>query len=175
MSTQQSAILADFDTTVRQWIAYLDDYTLEQLSRQPQPQSWSLGQVYIHIISETGYYISQVKAALQDRSHSDQHMHDDAQAMLANNSFPDMQLETPAEKNLPQPTDKEVLRQELLALLQQVDAITATENLSLSAGKAPHPGLHYLTALEWLQLAAMHLRHHFRQKARIDAVLTAGT
>ena len=38
-------------------------------------------------------------------------------------------------------------------------------------GKAKHPGLNYLNASEWLQFADMHMRHHLRQKKRIDDFL----
>ncbi|HEV9036934.1 MAG TPA: hypothetical protein VGQ51_09945 [Puia sp.] len=41
-----------------------------------------------------------------------------------------------------------------------------------ATGKTRHPGLHYFNSLEWLQFAEMHMRHHFRQKKRIDACLT---
>jgi hypothetical protein len=34
--------------------------------------------------------------------------------------------------------------------------------------KNKHPGLDYFNANEWLQFAEMHLRHHLRQKKRID-------
>jgi len=173
MAADQSAILTDFTTTIRQWIAWLDNYSLAKLTQQPQPNSWSLGQVYVHIIGDTSYYIGQVKIALQDRDNLDKQMHDDARVMLANNSFPDRQLQTPSDADLPQPVSKEELQAGLSALLQEVDTIMATGQFLPATGKAPHPGFGYLSALEWLQLAAMHLRHHFRQKARIDAVLFA--
>lgn len=38
-------------------------------------------------------------------------------------------------------------------------------------GKTKHPGLDYFSAIEWLQFAEMHLRHHLRQKKRIDHFL----
>ena len=45
-------------------------------------------------------------------------------------------------------------------------AIIINEN-SLQ-GKTQHPGLGYFNATEWLQFATMHLRHHFKQKKRIE-------
>jgi hypothetical protein len=42
---------------------------------------------------------------------------------------------------------------------------------TLFKGKTKHPGLNYFTAKEWLQFAGMHLRHHLKQKKRIDDFL----
>jgi hypothetical protein len=40
-----------------------------------------------------------------------------------------------------------------------------------STGKSRHPGLGYFNAGEWLRFIEMHMRHHLRQKERIDAFL----
>jgi len=38
-------------------------------------------------------------------------------------------------------------------------------------GKSKHPGLGFFSASEWFQFAEMHLRHHLKQKERIDRFL----
>jgi hypothetical protein len=38
-------------------------------------------------------------------------------------------------------------------------------------GKTKHPGLGFFNANEWLQFAEMHLRHHLKQKERIEEFL----
>jgi hypothetical protein len=49
--------------------------------------------------------------------------------------------------------------------------VDARISASSVQGKAMHPGLHYLSAREWLQFSEMHFRHHLRQKERLDAFL----
>ena len=47
------------------------------------------------------------------------------------------------------------------------DAAAQIEN-NKSRGKTKHPGFNYFNAIEWLQFAEMHLRHHLKQKERIE-------
>ncbi len=58
-----------------------------------------------------------------------------------------------------------------LGQIRQRANILASQSNSNFYGKSLHPGFRYLAADEWLQLAEMHLRHHFRQKTRIDDFL----
>ncbi|TDX02059.1 DinB family protein [Dinghuibacter silviterrae] len=159
-------LIKAFNDTISQWIEALDHYTPGMLVYAPAPGSWSIGQVYTHLIDDTGFFVTQMKAALV----TDQQgaMHEDGQRMFARGGFPDVLIEGPATgKVLPQP---EHPRQALLAIREEVNRLDFTR----PSGKTRHPGLGYFSALEWLQFAEMHLRHHLRQKARIDAAIAAG-
>jgi hypothetical protein len=164
--------LWQFDATVQQWIGQLDDYTLEMLCRPPRAGSWSLGQVYIHIIDDTGWFAGQMKGALQSRVDGDKTMHPDARAMFDRNGFPDVAIQGPAtDTYIPQPQSKEELARRFAAIKTEVDALFHDFDPAVSTGKTRHPGLHFFSPLEWLQFAEMHMRHHLRQKKRIDEVL----
>ena len=94
--------------------------------------------------------------------------------MLQNNSFPDMMIEGPATGiYIRQPENKDEVRQKLLAIKTDVNRLYASFDPSKAIGKTRHPGLLYFNTLDWLQFAEMHLRHHFRQKGRIDAKLSS--
>jgi hypothetical protein len=94
--------------------------------------------------------------------------------MLRNNSFPDMMIEGPAAGIfIKQPESKDEVRQKLLAIKADVNDLYAAFDPSKAIGKTRHPGLLYFNTLDWLQFAEMHLRHHFRQKKRIDETLFA--
>lgn len=165
-------LLLQFNATIDQWISWLDDYTLEMLHRKPQPGSWSLGQVYMHIADDTKYFIERMRTALQDEANSDKDMHEDGKAIFRNNGFPDMILEGPAtDASVRQPHSKEELLQRLSATKAEANGLCSVFDLSASKGKAEHPGLWFFSAVEWLQFAEMHMRHHFRQKKRIDEKL----
>jgi hypothetical protein len=138
------------------------------LHRQPQPGSWSLGQVYTHIIDDSNWYVEQMKAALATEANSDQEMDDRAKYMIRNNGFPDMLIEGPStNKPVAQPQSKAAIVQSLETIKEEVNRL----DFSHAVGKTLHPGFLYLNAQEWLQLLEMHMRHHFRQKKRIDSVL----
>jgi hypothetical protein len=167
-----NTFLSQFNETIEKWIVYLDDYTLEMLCRRPQIESWSLGQVYIHIIGDTKYYIEQIKASLSDNMNSEKEMHEDAKAIFRNNGFPDIPLENPSnDLNLRQPQSKDELLQGLASIKDEINKLYFMFDFEKSSGKTEHPGFRFFNALEWLQLAEMHMRHHFRQKKRIDDIL----
>ncbi|MBO9593789.1 MAG: DinB family protein [Niabella sp.] len=166
-----AALLSGFSRSIELWTGYLETYTLQQLQQQPAPGSWSLGQVYKHLISDTEFYIAQMKTALATDKHSNEKMTPAAAAMFAANSFPDQQLENPFNDiDLPQPTNKELLLQQLTAINETVHQLFC--NAGRKGGKTRHPGFQYFSAAEWLQFADMHLRHHLRQKERIDAMIS---
>jgi len=165
-------VFRQFNTTIDWWISWLHHYTFEALCRQPEKGQWSLGQVYTHIIADTNYFIEQMKAAIADDVNSEKEMHADAKAMFARDAFPDMQLSNPFPESVKQPRTKEGLQQGLLKIKAEVGRLFKLYDFSAFAGKSLHPGLLFFSALEWLQFADMHMRHHFMQKKKIDSVLS---
>ena len=92
--------------------------------------------------------------------------------MFANNEFPDARIEgPPSNKEIPQPDSIEALKVRLQQLENRASSLPALAGNSQRGGKIRHPRLGYFSAEEWLQFAGMHLRHHLRQKARIDSFL----
>lgn len=163
-----------FNETLRQWIAFLDDYSLEMVCRPTSAAAWSLGQVYRHIIDDTGWYVEQVETALVSREHHDQEMTEEGRQILAN-GFPDIRIAGPATNTfIPQPESLDQLRQGLLSIQQSVAKLCRNGDFAAATGKTKHPGLGYFTAAEWLRFAVVHMQHHLRQKERIDGQLFAG-
>jgi hypothetical protein len=161
--------LKKFDETIGKWILFLDDYTLEMLRLKPRPESWSLGQVYVHIMDDTKYFVEQMKDSLASSANREKEMHDTAHALFSNNAFPDILLNGPAtNSNVRQPHSKDELMQNLVSIRDEVNTLYSTVDFSTSTGKTEHPGFRFFNALEWLRFAEMHMRHHFRQKKRID-------
>jgi hypothetical protein len=163
------AFLRQFNETIEKWIICLDDYTLEMLCQNPQTGSWSLGQVYVHIIDDTTYFIEQMKIALSNNANSEKEMHRNAKAIFSNNEFPDLLLNGPStDASIRQPQSKDELLQSLVLIKDEINKLYATFDFSISNGKTEHPGFQFFTATEWLRFAEIHMRHHFRQKKRID-------
>lgn len=171
-TNREIELLQAFNETIQKWIDFLDEYTLEMLCKKPNNNSWSLGQVYTHIMDDTTWFVEQMAAAMQTQADSEKEMHENARQMLQNNRFPDMMIEGPATGiYIKQPENKDEVRHKLLAIKTHVNDLYASFDPSKAIGKTRHPGLLYFNALDWLQFAEMHLRHHFRQKKRIDEAL----
>lgn len=171
-TNRETVLLQAFNETIQKWIDFLDDYTLEMLCQKPDDKSWSLGQVYTHITDDTAWFVEQMAAAMQTNANSEKEMHKNARVMLENNAFPDIMIEGPATNTyIKQPESKDEVIEKLLKIKAEVNNLYASFDLTKSTGKTRHPGLLYFNTLDWLQFAEMHLRHHFRQKRRIDEKL----
>lgn len=161
-------LLMRFNETIDQWIGWLEGYSYEKLCRKPRPESWSLGQMYVHIVDDTGYFVGQMREALESDLNQEKEMHADAKWMFDRGGFPDMLIEGPATNtSVPQPESKEDLLERLKRIKEDVNGF----DFGSSKGKTRHPGLLYFSAPEWLQFAEMHMRHHFRQRVRIEGWL----
>ncbi|WP_132051895.1 DinB family protein [Pseudocnuella soli] len=155
-----------------EWKHALAQYNDVMLLQKPAEGGWSMGQLYMHLIDETSFYLTQVEACLCSLQNNEQEPTAEGKAMLAANSFPDMRIEGPPTNALvQQPAEKAQLITAFDNLLQTLQNLNAQIKGNTGIGKTTHPGLGYLNAGQWAQFAAMHLRHHLRQKARIDAFL----
>lgn len=162
----------DFNHTIDFWIDALEQYDFRQLLAQSAPGKWSIGQVYMHLISETTHFIGQSKICACSDDHMNEEKSSAARALFLRNNFPDEQLEGPHSNNLtPQPETKEQLLNRLIRLKEEISQAALLISKSSFKGKTKHPGLNYFNAEEWLQFAEMHFRHHLRQKKRIDEFL----
>jgi hypothetical protein len=166
--------LEGFNLTMDNWITALDGYSYLQLCSKPLPASWSVGQVYVHLIEETKFYFEQIEICVVTNDHSEQNPTEEGESMLRNNSFPDQMLEGgPANAHIQQPVSKEELMISFKNLKDEMNRMAALIAATEFKGKTRHPGLGYFSAAQWFQFAEMHFRHHLRQKERIDDFLKA--
>lgn len=164
--------LEQFNQTIDTWISILNEYPFEMLIKQPIPNSWTLGQVFVHIIEDTSYHVQQMRTATLTEADGEKDMHDDAKWMFQHNMFPEIQIEGASTvDNVPQPISKETLLRQLTSIRNEVNDLYRAVDFQTLKGKSEHPGLWYFSALDWLRFTEMHMRHHFRQKMRITAAL----
>ncbi|MBL7856353.1 MAG: DinB family protein [Cyclobacteriaceae bacterium] len=162
-----------FNNTIDHWMTELQQYSFQQLCFKPNAESWSLGQVYMHLIHETKYYILQMEACLDNTENADATMDQQARIMFQNDAFPNERIlgDPVSAGNIPQPSSTVKLQQDLIALKVELNDVADRITECSFTGKTQHPGLGYFSAVEWLQYAAMHWRHHEHQKKRIDHLL----
>lgn len=162
--------VTELETTIDTWINALHHYDLDVLQTKPNKNSWSLGQVYIHILNDTNYYIEQIESCLSHRENQFEEMTGFAAKLFLNNGFPDEKIEGDpvASQAIRQPTDKVDLTEQMTQLKARLLLLCMKVAKSNSIGKTKHPGLGYFNAREWLKFSEMHMRHHLRQKGRIE-------
>lgn len=165
-------LIEDFNRAIDYWIKALEMYDLPVLRTRPAPASWSLGQLYHHLIDDTNYYIEQIKICVSTNVNAEKVASPTAKALFCNNSFPDEVIEgAPSNAHIVQPESKEQLKSCLKNLKDEMNDVAILIKESDNKGKTKHPGLDFFGAEEWLQFAEMHFRHHIRQKKRIDDFL----
>jgi hypothetical protein len=165
-------LIENFNQTLDNWIKELEKYSFNQLSAKPSPTSWSLGQLYIHLIQSTRFFITQIQIAASSNDNINEGAFAGAKAMFRNNEFPDALLEGPPSNAVTlQPVSKDQLITKLTHLKDEIKEAEVLISKSQFNGKTKHFGLGYFTASEWLQFSEMHFRHHLRQKKRLDDFL----
>jgi hypothetical protein len=165
-------LINEFNAIADYWIAALDEYNFTQLCTRPSAAQWSVGQIYLHLVDDTYYYIEQMETCVSANKNAEKTMTAAARQLFNNNDFPDKQITGHPDNNLiPQPKSIMELRREMQKLKTAMNGMAARMFTTPFKGKAQHPGFEYLDAQEWLQLACMHFRHHLLQKKRIDAFL----
>ncbi|MCG7408203.1 DinB family protein [Paenibacillus sp. ACRRX] len=152
----------------------LGRYSAEQLTAVPIVGSWSIGQVYNHLIDATLRLhlraIDQCAAAEETTGGAKT---EGGEVIYRAGAFPPIKIKVPDSAGYTplQPTDRQQLIDGLHQVSFELDAAQRTAAGSDPQSKVEHPGLGWLNAEEWLQLVKMHFNHHLRQKAELDAAL----
>lgn len=160
-----------FNSAVDYWIKCLDSYTLQELRSKPSLNNWSLGQLYLHLINDTNFFIGKIEECINSNENAEQEAHDFAKQLFRDNAFPGINIEgNPNNSFIPQPETKEQLKESLLPIKNEMNALAEKIDPALN-GKSPHPGLGYFNATEWIQFATIHFNHHVKQQKKIEAFL----
>jgi hypothetical protein len=161
-----------FAEIARRWIDGLDDYERATLAWKNAPASWSVGQVYAHLLETTDLITSlAIRESLGDCSLNAGKSPNIWGLGILMFGFPPFRFPVPTivSKQPPQPEGVEWLRREMRRVANDVHELHARADDSTCSGRYPHPRLGYLSAQQWLHFIELHWTHHLRQKRRIDA------
>ncbi len=157
-----------FFQSLSQWTSELEALSEAQLRLRPLHGGWTLGQLYMHLIADTRFYVEQIRLCLASNDHADGKMTSEAEEMFRNNAFPDIRIEgDPSHATMRQPESKVELMQGFMDIRTTMEQVAEEIAVATHHGKTRHPGFGYFCAQDWFQFADMHLRHHVRQKRRI--------
>jgi DinB superfamily len=167
--------LSHFQNVVATWEKNLEKYTLEQLLLKPAADSWSLGQVYNHLITATLFFhLKQVEACMASNDNADKSKN--FKGFLTYNilgKMPPIKIKVPPSDTYTpkQPESLEAIKNGLAKVQEKMKKAAETLQNNASKGKTKHPGLAYLNAEEWYRLVGMHFTHHLRQKASLETTI----
>lgn len=166
----------EVSATIEQCLQALEKYSLPQLSIKYDPKKWSLGQMFLHVVESTDFFLDNVESCLGQMQNAGEPTTERALKVFAANELPDIEIVGPASNDLtPQPESIESLCEGLTHL--KLRAVAVGEKLfgDPPSGKVKHPGLGYFSAGEWYQFADIHVRHHLRQLPRMEARVNSMT
>jgi len=162
-----------FNKIIDIWINGLDSFTIDQIVLKPDEKNWSLGQVYEHIVEETNWYNEQLEISLSDIENANAPTTIAARKLFKNGSFADERIvgDPLISENVKQPTSIEQLKSDFEKLKTRTNENWLSMTKAITYGISEHPGMGYLNCFEWLYYSEMHMRHHLKQKSRIEDFL----
>lgn len=161
--------LRRFDSTLEVWLAALDSYDDAAWRRAPADDVWSIGQVYAHLVDAgTSFGIDKIEKCFERRGEKSKKTFAGYLVFLIGR-IPPVRVKAPFKGYAPQLREKSEARAALLEVKRRLHEVAP--RIADAGGTAGHPFLGKLNAREWLIFSEMHLRHHLRQKKRIDALL----
>ncbi|MBB3110080.1 hypothetical protein FHS18_002147 [Paenibacillus phyllosphaerae] len=166
-------ILKQFQCLSQHYMEEMKKYTWEDFNRKPSAASWSLGEMYTHVI-ETGYL--QMKSLLACLEVPENHALKKTFAgkvVYFIGGIPPIKAKVPpsAEGTAYPPSSREELIKKMNVLEQQMEQALPIVMGASPDRKIEHPYFGYINAREWYYHILMHVKHHLRQKKRIDSFL----
>ncbi|MDR0270412.1 DinB family protein [Paenibacillus sp.] len=174
MNTQE--IVQKLDSITEHYLKELDCFSMEELTRKPGEEEWSLGQMYMHLINASLYmHLRNVRACAESAEGviTGGEKSERGEVVYLNQEFPNIQVRVPASSGYtpPQPASKEQIREGLQSVLIKMKETEPLVHSASPQNKLVHPGFGALNAAEWFMLVEMHYRHHLRQKERLESFL----
>ncbi|MGN7359051.1 DinB family protein [Paenibacillus sp. SAF-054] len=174
MDTQ--ATIQDLERITQHYLEELECFSMEELTRKPGEEEWSLGQMYMHLIQASLYlHLKNVRtcAASAEGVITGGEKTERGKAAFAERAFPPIRVQVPPSPAYtpPQPGSKEQIREGLIHVLAEMRKSEPLVHTAPPENRVIHPGFGALNAEEWFALIEMHYRHHLRQKERLEGFL----
>ena len=168
-------VLEQFEIIANHYLNELPKYTLEQMTRKPSEDEWSLGQMYIHLVGSALFMqLRNLELCREQESTSVSNERSEmVKAIFAAGSFPPERIRVPASPQYTpkQPESLEEMAQGLRAVIARMREIEPTLAAIPADRMVAHPRMGLLNAVEWFIIVEMHYRHHLLQKERLDSFL----
>ena len=151
----------------------LTRYTSEELTHKIDASTWSISQMYDHLLLVSHEYLDEVEACAQVTEQTPQDKTEFGAYIFSHEAFPPIDIRLPDAMNEdPLQTDEPaVLQARMSDLMTRFDALRIIATTTDPTKRTLHPGMGWLNANEWYQLILYHMNHHRRQKSRLEQAL----
>lgn len=154
------------------WENELKKYDADDLLKGYNEHSWTLGQVYSHVIMSAAFFFKMGRRCFE-AEHSDGPLTDYGVDLFKTESFPPMKIKVPERyAHVPrQPEDFDELRKGLALNRTMARALAERLPDMDPDRKLEHAIFGWINAEQWFRVAILHFLHHRRQKGWIDEAL----
>jgi hypothetical protein len=156
--------------TIEIYKDHLQHFSKDQLRHISAEGTWSLGQMYLHLIEVAFEYLENVEACSAASEEQKLGKTVAGEDLYKRGGFPPIKIKLPDNpENTPSNTKK---KEELMQGLIQVEKkmrVWEEKVIAINPNfKVKHGGFGWLNAREWFDLVDMHFRHHLRQKQELE-------
>ncbi|WP_214769895.1 DinB family protein [Exiguobacterium sp. s39] len=154
------------------YLQELDHYQPDSLIHHLDHDTWSISQMYDHLIVVSHEYLDEVESC-QFAPVTTSGKSPFGERLFAASAFPATPIRLPDAMNAPPDETAHVdrLRTRWLQLIDRHTALASIAESAPADQKTQHGGMGWLNATEWYALVTYHLAHHRHQKRRLDAAL----
>lgn len=155
---------------INTYIGKLEYYSIEQLRYRIRPGTWSIGQVYSHIVDVALEYLDHIEECSASDCKQSQGKTAAGDTLFNAGAFPPVKIKLPEGMEY-SPNDvkrKEEHLQDLNLLIEKMRDSDKRIDSVHPDYKLRHGGFGWLNAREWFDLIDMHTRHHLRQLKEIE-------
>lgn len=158
---------------IEEYKSSLKAYSLEQIRHIPEPDVWSLGQMYNHVIVVAHEYLDNVEACAAANEEQPHGKTEAGERLFKLGGFPPVKIKLPDFLNQPPSNSesKEELTYGLDQVMQRMMEWEGKKDAVNPHYKVEHGGFGWLNAREWFDLIGMHFRHHLLQKIELEQKL----
>lgn len=153
------------------WLKELDFYGANQFKKKVTPTSWTIGQLYDHLlIYSQEVHLKAIQECLQTKDAAAKKEGKSLKGFIqfTIGSYLPLKHKSNPYKEPSQPLSTEKVKDDFYRFLKVVYKVAKEIDYKKPTKKVKHPTLGYLSAEEWFQLIEMHFRHHVRQKKKLD-------
>lgn len=167
-------IIQRLEEITNHYIQELEQFSMEQLTRKPSENEWSLGQMYVHLINTAlNMQLRNIELCRQQSANEAAEAGgktEAGEAIFKNGGFPPVRIQV--QTAIPdQPLTKQQIIEGLNTVVRQMKEVEPLLEEISPLHTVQHPRLGGLNAKEWFGLVEMHYRHHLHQKERLKAYL----
>ncbi|MCO4293091.1 DinB family protein [Solitalea sp. MAHUQ-68] len=164
-------LLNDLQLALEEYLSRLDHYSDQVFMLQPEVDSWSMAQVYSHVLGTCLMQHKALEICMQGQGLTDTPgLNEMGEKLFALGHFPPGKYQAPEiVKSRVQNIHKEDAKALAAKLLSRIKAIQSAEVLTADENqRLEHPRLGFLNATQWIHFMLIHSNHHLQQLDRIE-------